>query len=80
MMKELLPIVISHAVWGLALYQKFNVKTQRQSLLLTKVPQRTKSQCTYCAAFGALLHYVFQIRIIATRILGIDNVVADTLP
>ena len=60
MTKELLPIVISCAVWGPAIYQK-SIEVQCNNTgavsAINKGFTREKSQCTYCAAYGSLQHY-----------------------
>ena len=81
MTKELLPIVISCAVWGPAIYQKsIEVQCDNTGAVSAINKGFTKEKIAMhllrCLWFFAAL---FQIRITATHIPGINNVAADML-
>ena len=81
MTKELLPIVISCAVWGPTLQQKsLEVQCDNTGAVSAinkgSSKDKTAMHLLRCLWFFAAL---FQIRIIATHIPGIDNVAADML-
>ena len=81
MTKELLPIVISCAVWGPKLYQK-SIQVQCDNTGAVSAinkgssKDKTAMHLLCCPWFFAAL---FQIRIIATHIPGIANTAADML-
>ena len=81
MTKELLPVVISCAIWGSALYQKsIGVQCDNTGAVSAinkgSSKDKTAMHLLRCLWFFAAL---FQIRITATHIAGIDNVAADML-